>query len=127
MTYELIDLNNGKVNIKYSGGEFDGLTELYSQGEWTNTIRPGYINATLPNYYSLEQTLFKSPLFAKYIAEYNANGLLFTQTINNGKRGEDVNENTILLGLQVMGIAFTQAEVEYINQVLTDNNFTIQI
>lgn len=112
-----------KYNIYYS----DGLKEFHSTDGVNGTIKSGYTNVNAPNYYGLEQGLFKSSLFSKYIMDYNTKGLLFTQTINNGKRGEDVNENTLLAGFQVMQIAFTEPEKAFINNVLSDNNFSIRL
>lgn len=80
-----------------------------------------------PNWYGLEQSLYKSPLFTKYLQDYNTKGLLFTTTIQNGKRGEDVNEQTLLMGFAAMQIDFDQNEIDTINTLLTNNNFTIQL
>jgi len=126
MTYEL-RLESGKYNIYYSGGEFDGLVEFHSLDGVNGTIRAGYTDKNAPNYYGLEQGLFKSSIFSKYIMDYNTKGLLFTQVINNGKRGEDINEQTLLAGFQVMQINFTEPEKTVINSVLQQNNFTIRL
>lgn len=120
-TYEIKE-ENGKQVIYYYEGELLETKEAY-YGE----ARDGYKDKNAPNYYGLEQALFKSSIFTKYIMDYNANGLLFTQVINNGKRGEDVNEQTLLAGFQVMQIAFTQVEKDQINAVLTSNGFSIQL
>jgi hypothetical protein len=79
------------------------------------------------NWLGLEQALYKSELFTKYFSDYNSRGLLLTATIQNGKRGEDVNEQTLLLGFSALGIAWLDAEKTLLNQILTDNNFSIQI
>ena len=103
------------------GADGDFVMELFEETSANITI------ISTPNYYGLEQGLFKSSLFTKYIMDYNTKGLLFTQVINNGKRGEDVNEETLLSGLAVMQINFLQSEKDFINQVFADNNFTIRL
>lgn len=80
-----------------------------------------------PNWYGMEQALFKSPMFGKYIQDYNTKGLLWQSTVNNGKAGFDVNEQTLLMGFTAMQIDFTPSEIQTINTILTNNNFTIQL
>jgi hypothetical protein len=80
-----------------------------------------------PNWLGLEQSLFKSSLFTKYFSDYNSKGLLLTTCLQNGKRGEDVDEQTLLLGFSALGIAWLDSEKTLLNQILTDNNFSIQI
>lgn len=98
---------------------------VYYQGDEPQVELVPYVEP--PNYYGLEQSLYNSSLFTKYLMDYNSKGLLFTTTIQNGKRGENVNEQTLLLGFQAMQIDFTQGEKDIINGILTANNFTIQL
>ena len=98
----------------------DYVMELVSSEEVPDEVLP-------PNWYGLEQGLYKSSLFSKYILDYNTKGLLLTTVLQNGKKGEDVNQDTLLTGFAVMGIAFTDAEKAVISSLLTDNHFTVQL
>lgn len=80
-----------------------------------------------PNWLGLEQSLFKSALFSKYFSDYNSKGLLLTTVLQNGKAGQDVDQQTLLMGFSALGISWTSGEKTLLNQILTDNNFSIQV
>lgn len=128
--YEPVEISGktiDKYNIYYTGGDFDGVIEFHSTDGINGIVRDGYVNIHAPKWYDLQNGLYKSSLFTKYLNDYNTKGLIFQTTIQDGKDGRDVNEQTLLLGFQAMQINFTAEEMGVINQILKDNNFSIQL
>lgn len=80
-----------------------------------------------PNWYKLEQDLRYSSLFGKAFQYASDKGFnLFTVTLINGKNGE-ASENSLAFAFSVLGVDWTDEEKVVLNQILTTNNFTIQI
>lgn len=108
----------------------NGNPLLDSNGEFINEIFESQIEPDLPafpDWFGLQQALYKSILFTKYFNEYNTKGLLFTTVIQDGKRGENVNEQALLLGFQTFGINWTDEEKIELNNYLKTYHFTIRI
>lgn len=124
MTYEIKTVGEIQT-ITYTGGDVDGLVEQY----YGEPPRNGYTDINAPNYYGLEQDLFDLLLTSMqaYAQTYNDKGLLFTQTLSNGKRGEVVNQARLIMGLNLMGISFTQSDKDSINTVFANNNFSVRL
>lgn len=110
-----------KATVTSSG--FNGTHYVYYQGDEPTPQEPFKI----PDFYALEQGLFKSSLFTKYILDYNTKGLLLTTVLQNGKKGEDVNEQTLLTGFAVLQIDFTSEEKNFINTILSYCDFSVQL
>lgn len=126
MTYELIQ-HNGKYNIHYTGGEFDGLIEFHSLDGINGKVRDGYTNVNAPNWLGLEQQLRYSNEFSKAFATSSDKGFnLFTTTLVNGKLGHS-SENGLAFAFSVIGVDWTEQEKENINAVLEANNFTYRL
>lgn len=132
MTYELIsepvEINGeiiDKVNIVYSDGS---PKEPYSKnGVVIHKVRDGYVNVNAPKWLNLEQTLRYSSLFEKAWTEASDKGFnLFTITLINGKSGV-ASEAALSFAFEMLGVTWDENEKEQLNQILKDNNFTIQL
>lgn len=82
------------------------------------------------NWLGVEQALrynHEAALFIKAFGTATDKGFsLFIATLSNGKRGES-SEGALLFAFQVLGVTWDDTEKGQINEILTANNFTIQI
>jgi hypothetical protein len=128
--YEPITINNQihpKYNIYYTGGEFDGEKLFHSIDGTSGKIEPGYKKINSPNWLGLEQELVYSTLFPKAINDSDPNWFSILQTaLQNGKKNE-TSESFLLNTLSNLGVVWTTSEKTQLNQILLNNNFTIQI
>jgi hypothetical protein len=78
----------------------------------------------------LEQSLryaHDAALFSKAFQTASEKGLnLFMTTLVNGKLGHS-KENALAFAFSVLGVEWTEKEKDQLNQILTDNNFSIQV
>jgi hypothetical protein len=97
----------------------DEPTLIYSEPEPPFIVQPDWLG--------LEQSLRYSALFATAYATASDKGFnLFTITLLNGKRGE-ASENALSFAFSALGVSWSESDKEFLNQMLSDNHFTIRV
>lgn len=110
---------------KTFGKDEEGNTVLLHSEEVPDPVE-------LPNWLGLEQALRYSPLYGKALTLAKTSlpvavGMnLFMMTLSNGKRG-DASENALAFAFSQLGIEWSEEELDGINTLLSNNNFTITI
>lgn len=117
-----------KYNIYYS----DGVVEFHSTDGINGVIRAGFKDANAANWNGLTQGLKSSPLMIFAYQYAHSNGFnLFLKTLTDGENGSASEEFL----LTTIGMCFPSGwpkqldsnQKTELNQLLSDNNFTIRV
>ena len=90
----------------------------------------GFEKKDAPNWEKLEQDLRyfgNGALFGKALQTALPNPFsIFLKTLANGDRGV-ASQNSLAFAFSILGVEWTETEVEQLNSLLEQNNFTIRL
>lgn len=116
-----------KYNVYYYDGEEMIGSEFHSSDGKNGSVREGFKNKNAPDWLGLEQALRYSTLFNKAWSTASDKGFsLFTITLLNGKRG-DSSENALAFAFNVLGVVWSEEEIDQLNEILSNHKFTIML
>jgi hypothetical protein len=104
---------------------YNPTAEIFEVTENINTV----VEPSTEDWYNFEQDLYSSTLFSKGLSsEGNGFALLLKVLTNGGTKGATQNSLLNAIRFTVAGIpAFTQADIDALNNHLQARNFTIRI
>jgi len=103
---------------------FDGVDYVYYQGD--EPIKEPEPIVLLPNWLGLEQDLRYSSVFGRRKEVDPIDFNIFTTTLVNGKLGH-ASENALAFGFSILGLTWSQPEIDLINSLLHEHNFVFRL